>query len=120
MLTYAQHPWDPWGQDVSEKKAVGAAQTCSAGAGGGPSVRGLWSPWQVPATSKMQDWTLDRCGLKENVIPGRGPSVGKRMEPGLCRQVQGMWEAGASPSRNVGELEEQSFPRAMGSLESWH
>lgn len=88
--------------------------------GRGPSVRGLWSPWQVPATSKMQDWTLDRCGLKENVIPGRGPSVGKRMEPGLCRQVQGMWEAGASPSRNVGELEEQSFPRAMGSLESWH
>ena len=101
-----------------KRKLWGLHRPARRGGGGGGGGRGC--PGLAAATSKMQDWTLDRCGLKENVIPGRGPSVGKRMEPGLCRQVQGMWEAGASPSRNVGELEEQSFPRAMGSLESWH
>lgn len=60
MLTYAQHPWDPWGQDVSEKKAVGAAQTCSAGAGGvrpyeGSGAHGRCQPQAKCRTGRWTD-----------------------------------------------------------------
>lgn len=102
MLTYAQHPWDPWGQDVSEKKAVGAAQTCSAGAGGGSVRTRALEP--MAGASHKQNAGLDagqmwsqrecysrqrpQCGQKDGawtLPPGAG-DVGGR---GLTEQERG-------------------------------
>lgn len=58
---------------------------------GGCSEGGLWSPWQGLTTNKTQDWTLDRCGPKENPIPGRDPNMSKDVETTQL-EVKGMLE----------------------------